>query len=82
MAEPYPGLKESLQALRNAVRSEPAQETLDRALKSHPSPASVRNLLAQWQRFEAAGMLSQGEYDRLKAVADHQPTGTEDYGGK
>ncbi len=82
MAEPYPELRSRLQALRNAVKSEPAQETLDRALNNHPSPASVRNLVAQWQWFEAAGMLSQGEYDRLKVVADQQPTGTEKYGGK
>jgi len=70
MVEPYPGLKASLQALRKAVRSESALESLDRALKSNPSPASVRNLFAQWQRFKAAGMLSQEEYDRLKALLD------------
>ena len=77
MAEPYPRLKASLQALRNVVRSESARESLDRALRSNPSPASVRNLLSQWQRFKAAGMLSQEEYDRLKAVVDQQPTGIE-----
>ena len=77
MAEPYPGLKASLQALRGIIKSVSARETLDRALKSNPSPASVRNLLAQWRRFKAAGMLSQEEYNRLKAVVDQQPTGIE-----
>ena len=77
MAEPYPGLKASLHALRGITKSVSARESLDRALKSNPSPASVRNLLAQWQRFKAAGMLSQEEYNRLKTVVDQQPTGIE-----